>query len=110
MITENYSFNDITYTIYIGKNALDNWKLIDLSAPNDIWIHINNHPSAHVVIVSNNLKIPINVIQYGAYLCKMNSKFNYLQKIKCVYTFIKNVKKGDEVGSVYTTNNKIIVA
>ena len=33
----------------IGKNAKENFEIIDHSKPNDLWFHIENAPSCHVI-------------------------------------------------------------
>jgi len=98
--------------IYVGESAQENWDLIDQSNQNDIWFHLDKHPSAHVVISipKKVKKITKNTINYAATLCKDNSKLKYLKKVSVIYTEIKNVKKADKPGSVTTKNTtKILV-
>jgi predicted ribosome quality control (RQC) complex YloA/Tae2 family protein len=33
----------------IGTNAQENWDLIDESSEGDLWFHVNDLPSCHVV-------------------------------------------------------------
>jgi predicted ribosome quality control (RQC) complex YloA/Tae2 family protein len=42
------------FTICIGKSAKENWKLIDDSMPNDIWFHLDDVPSSHVILKTSN--------------------------------------------------------
>ena len=105
--------DDNEYHSYVGHNASDNWNLIDNAKQNDIWFHIKDRPSAHVILVNeNNLKInkiPKTVVKHCAMICKQNSKFDLIKNIKIIYTEIKNVKKADIVGSVHIENAKYIV-
>lgn len=98
-------------TIYLGQSAEENWKLIDQSNQNDLWFHLADHPSSHVVInIPEKTKISNNTIKYAAVLCKEHSKLSNLKKVTVIYTNIKNVSKADKPGSVYTKKiTKIIV-
>ena len=99
------------FDIIIGKNAQENWDIIDNASQTDIWFHLDDFPSCHVILVtdSNDIKkFNKQTLIYCASLCKTNSKYATLKKIGVIYTKIHNVKKGDKVGSVITTNTKRI--
>ena len=101
---------DITY--WIGENAQDNWDMIDKSEQNDIWFHLDGHPSTHVILKIADLgknmlkKISKQTLIHCAVQCKLHSKFGEIssnkQKMKVIYTEVKNVSKADKLGSVYT--------
>jgi len=98
------------YNILIGVNGQNNWDIIDSSSQNDIWFHVENQPSCHVIIKTDgDTKIEKRVINYAAMLCKMNSKAKHQKNTRIIYTLIKNVKKGDTVGSVHTSKTSTIV-
>ena len=105
--------NEITYVI--GKNAQDNFNIIDNSKPNDIWFHLDENPSCHVIaLISDNIdrlnKKELNkIIKRGALICKDNSKCKSDTNINVVYTFIKNVKKTEKIGTVVTSGVKGII-
>lgn len=40
----------------IGKNEKDNFNIIDMSGPNDLWFHLSDYPSCHVIA-----KLPENI-------------------------------------------------
>jgi predicted ribosome quality control (RQC) complex YloA/Tae2 family protein len=99
----DYDTNE-TYTITIGQNAQNNWNIIKQASQNDIWLHIANLPSCHVIIqTKNKKKIPKKIINYAAGECKANSKFKNVKNLKCIYTNVKNVKinKNSKVGSIF---------
>jgi predicted ribosome quality control (RQC) complex YloA/Tae2 family protein len=109
MIEIIYENDDgIDYRVLIGKNAQDNWDLISSSDPEDLWFHCEDIPSCHVVLKENNgkKKIPMNVLKFCSEQCKLRSQVE--KKINIIYTKIKNVKKGSDIGSVYTKNTKRI--
>lgn len=100
-------------TIYVGQSKEENWKLIDMAKQNDIWFHLADHPSCHVIIdniITNNKNILSNkTIYFAASLCKEHSKLKNLKKITVIYTQIKYITKGKEIGSVYTKKTKKII-
>lgn len=102
--------DDTQYKIRVGENAQENWDLIDDASQNDIWFHVSDHPSCHVVLsIDDNKTYPHKtVINHCASLCKEGSKVSNRKNIKIIYTEIKNVKKGDKTGSVSTKNTKIV--
>ncbi|AYV78224.1 MAG: protein of unknown function DUF814 [Edafosvirus sp.] len=97
-------------TIYIGQSAEENWKLIDDASQNDLWFHVAEHPSPHVIIkVPEKAKVSPKTIKYAAVLCKQYSKLKSMKKLSIMYTDIKHVTKADKVGSVTTSKTKFIV-
>jgi len=100
--------SNITY--YIGKNAQGNFDIIDMAKPNDIWMHVDNVPSGHVII-----SIPDNItkdelrhiIKVGANLCKSTIKNN--NKMKVVYTKVCNINKTNILGCVNIKDEKYIL-
>ncbi len=109
-----FESNDVQYKIRAGENAQENWDLIDSSAQNDLWFHVKSHPSCHVVVSLENAKnisikkIDPQVIRYCGSICKAGSKLKHFGSVTIMYTYIKNVKKAEEIGSVTTTSSKTI--
>lgn len=101
---------DENLEIYLGENSRDNWDIIDISSQNDMWFHLDNVPSPHVIlkITNNKKKINKQTIIYCCSLCKENSKYCNHKKITAIYTEIKNISKGKEIGSVFTKKIKKI--
>ena len=109
-----------------GTDKTDNFEIIDMVNENDIWFHINNAPSCHVVsnIYKNNeesnenpneekiiltKKILRKIVVQGACICKSQSKYKSNKNVEIVYTKIKDVKKTEIIGSVILENEKIII-
>lgn len=100
-----------TYDVIIGENAQDNWDIIDQSDGNDIWFHVKESSSCHVILKTNNIdidKINKRLLYLSAVQCKMNSKSKKNNNVEIIYTQIKNIKKSDEIGSVTTKKTKTI--
>lgn len=107
-------YNSNEYKIYIGNNEKENWQLIDDADDFDLWLHIDNESSSHVIIkkdISKNniVTYPLDIINKGANYCKLFSKHkNNKKKIKIIYTEILHVKKNKMIGSVTISNHKFI--
>jgi predicted ribosome quality control (RQC) complex YloA/Tae2 family protein len=106
MKTEMIYFDNIKeeITFYIGKSDKDNFDVIDMGEPNDIWFHSNEGSSCHVVAKipeDINKKKMITIIKKGALLCKENTnKLKSLSKHVFMYTHVKNVVKTNIPGTV----------
>jgi predicted ribosome quality control (RQC) complex YloA/Tae2 family protein len=108
-----HTIGSINYTIKIGQNAKENWELIDNSEPFDLWFHLDNYPSSHVIISQNlnsdpEIFYPNQIIALAADYCKTHSKKKSTTKVKIVYTQVQNITKGKEVGSVFVSDEKYI--
>ena len=86
--------------IIIGKNAKDNWSIIDNANSDDYWYHLKSFSSAHVVCSD------ISKLYECALQCKQHSKFKNLHNVKIIYTQINNLIKGDKPGSVHFKSNR----
>jgi len=98
----------------IGGNAQENFDIIDSAEPDDVWFHISDKPSEHVV-ASIPMDIAIDkkqlhkIVTQGAVICKQFSKYNSDKNVPVVYTRIKDVLKTEKVGCVIPVNSKIVV-
>jgi len=57
------------YKVQLGKNEKGNIELLENARAKDIWIHMKERPSAHVIITTDKQNIPIHIIQSAARLC-----------------------------------------
>lgn len=109
MKIEIFTHGTKDYIISIGKNKEENWQLIDASDSNDVWFHIDDQPSCHVVLKNeNNIKLrdfPRQVLKRAAYLCKINSAAKRSPKCDVVYAHISAITKTSIVGQVAVANN-----
>ena len=105
------NINNKIITFYIGKNAKDNFDILDISKSNDIWFHSNEYSSCHVIAKINDIKISKkeehSVIKNGCILCKANTnKLKNINSTEIIYTYVKNVKKDKVLGSVLCSKAK----
>ena len=90
----------------VGTSAQDNFDIIDISDPDDIWFHVKDESSCHVIAKMPDVGEKIDkkmrrlIIKQGALLCKMESKYKSAKNLEIIYTKVKNVKKTATVGSV----------
>jgi len=98
------------YLILIGTNKHENFELIDNSLDTDVWFHIDNEPSCHVILKHEGTvrELPKQVIKRCAYLCKINSKAKTQSHATVIYTALQNVEKTDVIGQVHVSNCKMV--
>ena len=57
------------YKVQLGKNEKGNVELLKNSRAKDIWLHMKDRPSAHVIITTDKQNLPQNIIMSAARLC-----------------------------------------
>ena len=104
MKIEIFTHSSKEYTISIGKNKEENWQLIDASNPDDVWFHVDDQPSCHVILKNEQQvklrDIPRQVLKRAAYLCKINSAAKTQPKCDVIYAPISSITKTNVVGQV----------
>ena len=86
-------------TMIIGKNAKDNWRILEEACEDDLWFHVKDESSAYVII-ENDYKTPITNedIEEAARTCKQHSKLRDKKRVHINWLPVKYVKKGKMVG------------
>lgn len=93
--------------IKIGKNANDNWKILDEACPQHIFFHLSSFPSCYVIFECDDQPSD-EIIEHCARTCKEHTKYRNLKNIKVDYTLCSNVTKGEKLGEViYKSNKKV---
>jgi predicted ribosome quality control (RQC) complex YloA/Tae2 family protein len=57
------------YKVLIGRNSKENQALLKIAKSNDIWMHIRNIPSSHLIIKTDKQNLPDSVIEKASKLC-----------------------------------------
>ena len=57
------------YKVQLGKNEKGNTEVLKNARAKDVWIHMKERPSAHVIISTDKQNLPLNIIQSAARLC-----------------------------------------
>lgn len=103
--------NGSNYTYYIGRSAAENTYLVNNSNPCDLWFHLAQHPSCHVVCALEgrnitNKKMLRKIVRQGAVLCKANSKLRGEKRVAIDYAYIRNVATTQIPGKVFVSTIK----
>lgn len=94
------------FKISIGRNEKANEYLLKIAKKDDLWFHVKDYPSAHVIITSNKLKISQMVLEFAAKICVEFSKLS--SGIYLVDYTSKNFVKIKEKAFVNYTNYKTL--
>lgn len=94
------------YKVYIGRNKNENKTLLEISKSNDIWMHIKNVSSSHVIIKTDKQNVPLSVLNNAAKLCVEYSVKNAGDYV-VDYTKRKFVKPGDDANVFYANYDSI---
>ena len=100
------------FKIYVGRNNLQNDRLLRTAAPEDIWLHTQKYHSSHVIIVTNGGQVRDETILYAAQLCAYYSDGRDGDKIPvdyCKRKFVKKPNKSKAGFVVYTDYKTILV-
>lgn len=57
------------YKVQLGKNERGNVTLLQGARARDIWLHLRDRPSTHVIITTDKQKVPESVLRAAAKLC-----------------------------------------
>jgi predicted ribosome quality control (RQC) complex YloA/Tae2 family protein len=57
------------HKVLIGRNSKENQSLLKLAKSNDLWMHIRDIPSSHLIIKTDKQNLPDSVIEKAAKLC-----------------------------------------
>lgn len=98
------------YKIRAGKNNIQNDRLTFSSKPSDVWLHVKDYHSAHVVIETQGGKLPDVILEIASEICAFYSEAKNGDKVPVDYTLKKYVKKPPKAkfGSVVYTDFKTV--
>ena len=105
-IKKEIEINENVYEILIGKNAYGNEEIIKMSDNDDLWFHINNLPSAHLILKCKEKISKRDLYKIGNILLDHNKKVPRNSNI--IYTKVKNIKLTNKLGSVITKNTELL--
>ena len=114
MKTEIFTHDSKEYEILIGKNKEENWQIIDNALSDDVWFHIDNQPSCHVILKNTEevklRDIPKQALKRAAYLCKINSAAKTQPKCDVIYAPISAIIKTQNVGQVVINGSTKLIS
>lgn len=102
------------YTIYVGKNSVNNDQLtLKFAHKDDLWLHAKGVSGSHVIVKhkSKDLSFPQPVIEFAAKLAAYYSKSKSSSLVPVIYTFKKFVRKpkGALAGQVIVEQEEMIM-
>ena len=98
--------------IYVGRNNLQNDRLLRFASPNDIWLHTQKYHSSHVIIVTDGGQVRDETILFAAELCAYFSDGRESDKIPvdyCKRKFVKKPNKSKAGFVIYTDYKTVLV-
>ncbi len=101
------------WKVLYGENAEANdYLTLRVAKPNDWWLHVRGHTSAHVIVVTSNQpdKVPQSVLQFAAQVAVRNSSNKHSSYVPVDVTLKKYVRrpKGGAKGTVLYSHEKTI--
>ncbi|CAH6723739.1 protein Jlp2p [[Candida] jaroonii] len=108
------------YSIYMGRDKVENDPLIKHSHPKDLWFHVDKVSSAHLYLELSDeqrlkkfqdLIIPSSILDQIGQLTKNNSiKGNKMPNATIIYTTVDNlISDGSmDIGTVTFSNPKLV--
>ncbi len=105
------TFEKEGYTILVGRNNLQNDRLLRQADGEDLWLHVQKYHSSHVIVRARGGHVCDEVLSYAAELCAYYSSARSGDKIPVDYCKRKFVKKPSKskAGFVTYTDYKTIL-
>ena len=96
------------FKILVGRNEKGNINLLDLAKKDDIWLHLKDVPSAHVIIKTNKSKVPEDVLEMAAKFC-VEFSVKGAGRYEVDYTKRENLRRENGANVTYTNYKTIII-
>lgn len=96
------------HKVSLGKSEKGNIQLLQNSRARDIWLHLKDRPSAHVIITTDKQQLSDKILQAAAKLCV---DFSVFEKGRYLvdYTPRREVKVQSKANVLYTDAKTIVV-
>jgi len=96
------------YKISLGKNEKGNIELLQSAKAKDMWFHLKDRPSAHVIVKTDKQQLPQTIIETAAKLC---ADFSVFEKGRYLvdYTPRREVKIQEGANVLYTNYKTVAV-
>ena len=97
--------------ILVGRNSLQNERLLKLADGQDLWLHAKDMPGSHVIVRAQGREVGQDTLLLAARLAAWYSK-GQGAAVPVNYTLRRHVKKpgGAPAGFVTFTNEKLLIA
>jgi predicted ribosome quality control (RQC) complex YloA/Tae2 family protein len=81
------------FVMLVGKNNLQNDRLIATHEKDDWWLHVLGSAGSHVVVEAKGGEVPDSTLEEAAVLAALHSKMADEKSVPVTYTKLRNVKK-----------------
>ena len=98
--------------IYVGRNNIQNDRLLRAASPDDVWLHAQKYHSSHVIIATQGGQVRDETILFAAELCAYYSSGRDGDKIPvdyCKRKFVKKPSKSKAGFVIYTDYKTVLV-
>ena len=104
-------YNAFGVSVKVGRNNVENDKLLHEAKPDDVWLHAKSEHSAFVIIEKVSSEVNDEILVLASEICAYYSSGREGGKVEIVYTKRKNVKKPpkSKPGFVVYDNFKSII-
>ena len=99
--------------ILVGRNNIQNDRLLKIANGDDIWLHTQKYHSAHAIIFTNGKQVQDETLLFTAEICAYYSSGRASDKIPvdyCKRKFVKKPPKSKAGFVVYTDYKTILVS
>ncbi len=87
----------------MGTSAIENWKILSAADKTDCWVHLEDHPSAHVII---EIADPVEEdLQFARALILAQTK-KAPTNARIIYARVCDVKRGSKPGEVIVKHSR----
>ncbi len=91
--TQFRTYDVLGFTVFVGKNNVENDLLVKSAHPSDVWFHTKNGRSSHLLLKVQGRKLTEKIITVCAEICAYYSADRESDKTEVVYTEKRYVKK-----------------
>lgn len=98
--------------ILLGRNNVQNDKLLRLAGPDDIWLHTQKYHSSHAIIFTDGRQVCDETLVFAAQVCAYYSSGRDADKIPvdyCKRKFVKKPPKSRAGFVIYTDYKTVLV-
>ncbi len=107
------TFEKDGFTILVGRNNLQNDRLLRQADGEDIWLHVQKYHSSHVIVCARGGQVSDEALLYAAELCAYYSQAREGDKIPvdyCKRKFVKKPSKSKAGFVIYTDYKTLLVS
>ena len=94
---KNYAFPK--FSIVLGQNREENTELIKNALPDDIWMHLADGPSPHVIIRVQG-SVDFRILRSAARILKQASKKRYENDVEMIWCRVRCITPSEVPGQV----------